>query len=486
MKYLKNLITAALGTIFSIVGCSEDTKTSANVLNDSSAPTFTDFNSISTSKKLSVNPLYKDLDVPFKTFKVDASKDTVLMFGAKKTQIKIAAKSFIHEDGIPVKGEVTIKYREIRTPAEIILSGITMKYDSAGTTYDFQTAGMFDIQGYKNNDPIEISPSKPLTIEYKSNQSEPDYNFYCLDEQNANWSYLSTPKVSSEKLKVRKIAEPNSSHGSEVYLDSKPKFEFSKPQEALKDQEIWDLEYDYKEYPMFASLAGVMWQYVGDSVNNPLNAEEGLIWKPTAIIPIDEKKGVFKVTIKSGDQRLVMKMKPIYKGKHFEYANNQFKKKLNAYKRDLLNHMKKNKEQKERNIAYKKSVSSTTAAVNQTFPQATRSLKVPSFGVYNCDRYSREKNVIKLLAKINEPFPDAQLTEAKVFLVSKNGTVVVNKSHLNTASNFKFVSSESNKLIALYPDKRVSVLGNAYFKKIKLNENQKQNTQNFRNRTIIQ
>ena len=70
------------------------------------------------------------------------------------------------------------------------------------------------------------------------------------------------------------------------------------------------------------------------------------------------------------------------------------------------------------------------------------------------------------MAKINEPFPDAQLTEAKVFLVSKNGTVVVNKSHLNTASNFKFVSSESNKLIALYPDKRVSVLGNAYFKKL--------------------
>tara|TARA_B100000683_G_C12505728_1_gene559057 strand:+ start:3148 stop:4668 length:1521 start_codon:yes stop_codon:yes gene_type:complete len=476
---MKNIKALMLGLPIVLASCNNNSKIDFSNSKKGLDSSNTEFETISLPKKVAVNPVYEDLDVPFSSFKVDASKDTVLTFGEKETQIKIPARSFVYKNGKPVEGEVNIDYREIRSVAEIMLSGITMEYDSAGTTYDFQTAGMFDIRGYKNGEPIEIAPDKPLTIEYKSDQTDGDYNFYCLNEENANWEYLSTPKVNLDAIELEDL-ESNISQSTyissdeveKITLEKKPKLDLTAPQEATKDQEIWDLQYDYVKYPIFSHLTGVMWQYVGDSVNNPLNVVQNKTWEPTAIIPVDEKKGIFKVIIKSRKQTLAMLMKPVYKGKHFEFANTQFQKKLAAYKKDLLKFMDDKKKQEQLQLAYQnRPAVMASSAINASSQQAVRSLQVPSFGIYNCDRYGRETDVINLFAKINAPFPGAEFKRASIFLVSKEGTVVVNKNHLNYESTLKFVSSEDNKLIALYPDKRVSVLNNSYFEQLKFMNN---------------
>ena len=40
-----------------------------------------------------------------------------------------------------------------------------MVYDSAGTKRTFESAGMLDIKGFQNNEPVFINPKKVITIE---------------------------------------------------------------------------------------------------------------------------------------------------------------------------------------------------------------------------------------------------------------------------------------------------------------------------------
>ena len=486
---MKNIKALMLGLPIVLASCNNNSKIDFSNSKKGLDSSNTEFETISLPKKVAVNPVYEDLDVPFSSFKVDASKDTVLTFGEKETQIKIPARSFVYKNGKPVEGEVNIDYREIRSVAEIMLSGITMEYDSAGTTYDFQTAGMFDIRGYKNGEPIEIAPDKPLTIEYKSDQTDGDYNFYCLDEEKANWDYLSTPKVeienseviikneasSSLQNSVNKKSYSNSTHtsnGKTLISDSLKKALPIKPQLALKDQELWDFEYNLTRYPRLKQYAGVMWQFAGEKDNNPLHADTGLIWNPISIQPIEGTDGVYQVDLKAKEHDLSMKMKPVYMGKHYKDATKIYKEKLAAYK------AAKRKELKERELLAqveanggffnKDGRKQNQIQVQQTRQRrGLRTMNINQFGIFNCDRYGRVPAVKNLIAAIDSSFNGKV---ARAFVVAAEGTVVVNwNSLINGNTKFRYSEAEDNKLVLLFPDKKVATFSSEQFNKLKVN-----------------
>ena len=67
-----------------------------------------------------------------------------------------------------------------------------MQYDSAGVLYDFQTAGMFNIEAYSNGEEVFIKDGKHIEVSFSSDVPG-DYNFYRYEE--GNWIYQEPVKA---------------------------------------------------------------------------------------------------------------------------------------------------------------------------------------------------------------------------------------------------------------------------------------------------
>ncbi|MCU0433737.1 MAG: hypothetical protein MUC87_09820 [Bacteroidia bacterium] len=126
------------------------------------------------------------------------------------TDIRIPANAFVDKNGRPVSGEVTISYREFRDAADIIVSGIPMKYDSAGQTADFESAGMFELVASAAGNEVDVAPGKNIAMQFAVTQPESSYNFYRLDEEKG-WEFEGKPGEVNNPA----IASYNSGRGSD-------------------------------------------------------------------------------------------------------------------------------------------------------------------------------------------------------------------------------------------------------------------------------
>ncbi|MGE3824232.1 MAG: hypothetical protein AB7G44_08395, partial [Bacteroidia bacterium] len=137
----------------------------------------------------SVKPPFENLDVSTDLYLIDASKDTTIITKSG-SQIKITANSFVDKNGTPVTGKVEIRYREFHDVIDIFMSGIPMTYDSAGTEYHFESAGMFEIHGFQEHEEVFISQTSPVNVLLASKWEGERFNIYKLDDKKGNWSYI--------------------------------------------------------------------------------------------------------------------------------------------------------------------------------------------------------------------------------------------------------------------------------------------------------
>lgn len=142
-------------------------------------------------------PVFANAAVPQKQFTVNTNKKTAIKL-ASGTIVNIPKNAFTTEDGLPVSGEVTVSYREMKTPAEIFASGVNMVYDSSGVAYQFQSAGNFEILASQDGTPLQLAQGKQININYQS-ASEGDFNFYRYNVEQQNWEYMSSANQSATK-----------------------------------------------------------------------------------------------------------------------------------------------------------------------------------------------------------------------------------------------------------------------------------------------
>ena len=88
-----------------------------------------------------VKPPLTKKNIPFEKFTINAEEQCKVI-NTNHTQISIPANAFIHADGTAVTGTVEVRYREMNDAVDFFLCGIPMTYDSGGTQYTFQSAGM--------------------------------------------------------------------------------------------------------------------------------------------------------------------------------------------------------------------------------------------------------------------------------------------------------------------------------------------------------
>jgi hypothetical protein len=169
--------------------------------------------SCSSKKETSDKNYFKDSNTQSSTlFKPDFNDiaDKIVVESGKDSDITLPSGSVLHipkntfedENGNKISGKVNLSWKEYHSLEEVITSNITMKYDSAGTSYNFETGGMFTILGYQKNKPVFISKNKSITIDIASTNPKETFNFYQLDTTINKWNYLTTKgKLTKDELK---------------------------------------------------------------------------------------------------------------------------------------------------------------------------------------------------------------------------------------------------------------------------------------------
>ncbi len=142
------------------------------------------------------------LDKPIKNAELTIEKSTVSPTEKQEVEfssarLTVPSDAFLDENGALITEPVNLEYTEFMNPAQIMLSGIPMNYDSAGVRYNFSSAGMFEINANVNGKPVFPNPEKPIRVDMKSSSSDTDYNLYAFDEQSGQWNLLGKDEVNS-------------------------------------------------------------------------------------------------------------------------------------------------------------------------------------------------------------------------------------------------------------------------------------------------
>lgn len=310
---------------------------------------------IPNQTKAFITPPLQKLKVPYSTYKVNAASGGELAHHTS-SKLKIPKNAFVNKNGQDIVGEVEIQYREFHDQADIIASGIPMTYDSAGTQYHFESAGMFDVKGYQNGEPIFIKPNKTIQVELASNEAANRFNQYELDTIAKNWKCLGKDVAIKNESKpaLQTRAELPSLPKSEKAIAFEKKIEGiprkidsvktvytqkinklpvaiipSKPAKST-GRPKFELEVDYKDFPELAAFQNSVFE-VGDENKNYTKSLHEVTWSSAIISEGPQKGKNYLLTLTHGNRNEKLIVYPVLSGANYETAVKQYEKKFNDY-----------------------------------------------------------------------------------------------------------------------------------------------------------
>jgi hypothetical protein len=389
-----------------------------------------------STKKAFVSPPSTKISVPYSSYKINNSKGGEITHAASK--IKVPKNSFVDKNGKDIIGDVTIEYREFQHKADIIAAGIPMAYDSAGTKYNLESAGMFDIKGMKDGEPVFIKKGNELKVELASFTDENRFNQYYLDTVNRNWNYIkkdeahAVRKAANAASTSDKLSEPASlsrlKNEFEVVIPKKidsVKVVYTKKVETLpKAKEpakpakatgrpTFQLDGSTDEFPELSAFNNVLFE-VGPENNNYKKELHDITWSDVKVSegPQKGKNYLLTLTYRKRVEKLVVY--PVLSGADLEKAEKMYQKKFKEYEglvekrvedeKKLIAEMEakqkaymedlrkaKEKYEKERAELVARMKSEQMNELNNNFGnmsnpvRATRIFNVAQFGIFNSD-----------------------------------------------------------------------------------------------------
>lgn len=147
-------------------------------------------------KVSNVKPVFSNTDVAFKHLVVNTEKGANFKL-PNGTKIVVPQDAFVDKNNKPIVGNVDLEYREFHNAAQILASGIPMTYDSAGVKHQFESAGMFEMRGFQNNEPVFIAQNKGIDVDMASFVKGDDFRFYYLDQTNTKTVAYHSPFFTS-------------------------------------------------------------------------------------------------------------------------------------------------------------------------------------------------------------------------------------------------------------------------------------------------
>ena len=448
----------------------------------------------------------KNIKPQFASRSVDANQGGVFEYdnGSKLT---VPAAAFTNASGQLVKGDVDIKFREMHDFVDFFLSGIPMTYDSAGTQYILESAGMVEIYAEQNGERLNMQDGKEIQVELVShinmprlNQS-PKYNIYKLNVANRNWEYRDVDKIQvvqeEEKAPANEVlasfeneyknalkAIEKKEVSSLLSIDETQPLPIEpiRPQRAKSTDPVidFDVETTSPELTQLKEQYGnILWKVSEKNVDLNTNAFQ-LEWPDAKINKLNTQD--YELTLINGSNELKVIVSPVLTGKDFDNAIATYNTAMNTYRQqlakretalqpaklELTNQFAIEKATAKQNydakIAAWQKQNQNDPAINQLVRRKIINRFVAtSFGIWNCDRPIHPND-----AKIEGKFTNDKkviFDNQTAYIVDKNRNTIV-KMHAKDGADVNFDQMSDNLLWMVTKDGQVAIFKPEEFKRI--------------------
>ena len=438
----------------------------------------------SAATETAVRPPLAELDIPFETYTV-AANEAQDFFTASGSHISIPANGFMDKDGQPLEGEVTLKYREFHTPADFFVSGIPMTYDSAGTTYHFESAGMFELQGLQGDQPVHINPDAPMTVQLASYQEGEQFNIYQLNEKTGIWDYKEkdhagfksalTPEEFAAVVNEIATLGPEAARDALTRADAIALEKIQADKKAMPtppkkaDDSLYNLQIavDKTQFPEIAVYRDVLFEISKENEDfDPAYAEKD--WDD---VRIEKKDGQYLLTFIEGIKKYTFSTQPVLIGNEYETARTSFEAKFASSKQlleekeaKLLQRQKeinqlllKADRQRENLNRWAEQQRQMQASMSKTEALVTRTFQLSAFGIWNSDcPTALPKGRMFAATFLDEATMDTTFKPEKIFLVEK-GKNAMYTIYANRFETFQYDPTSINLMWVVAPDEKLMV-----------------------------
>ncbi len=352
------------------------------------------------------------------TFSSEEDKIIALETGSK---LFIPAGSFVDKEGTPIHGEVTLNFNEYHSLGEVMLSGITMKYDSAGVEQDMITGGMFRIEAFQHGEELALAANKRIKVAIASNTGVESMNFYKLNENTGDWTYKQAgtgTKAKRNLLEIPKEKTEVAANSNFNLLDIQVKTDHI---EALKGKEI---------------VAWKTKETVKNEVKNRLKF---------SIVGSELYE-----TSEPNEYRLVLQKRTSEEKEKYELIVAPY------FTEDAIRDSKHVREQMVENMreidTYKEKMEKN---------EVVRTIEIASMGVFNWDYLYHRENIKQLECNLN--FPGNTNTDfVNVFTICPEDNALI-RLNFSDRGHFMYDPTKRNCIIAITKDNRVYYIPNSEF-----------------------
>lgn len=296
-----------------------------------------------TSTKRTITPPLAHVNVPYQSYKVSAKWGGAISYPSG-TKITFEPNSFVDKNGNPVTGNVDVKYREMHDAVDFFLAGVPMEYDSAGQTWQLESAGMLEVAAFVNGEVVYLKKDQPMQVDMASEYSGTKYNLYYFDTIAGNWVYQGKDKVGvmpqdEDKRKEDSIAfmlaQQGNFHRSCSFnpgeIVNEP-VEPKKPMKADPKKNRFVVDFNKEEFPEMASFQNVIFE-VDESKEKFDQANYDITWE-TVALSRGEVASDYKLTLKKGLKTLKLDVYPVMDGEDFDAAMADYNTKQAQYVKD--------------------------------------------------------------------------------------------------------------------------------------------------------
>jgi len=360
------------------------------------------------------------------------------------TNLKIPAKAFVDEDGFPVRGNVSVLYREFHSPEEILLSGIPMGNMEDEKNPALQSAGMFEMKAFQNGSELELGSGKIINVELAAFRLSSDYKIFQLDES-SRWVETGTPIAMENELKQKGLAAIPDLPG--------------KPEGPV----IIDIDADYRDYPDIAMFRKYQWALADVPENNSFLQNQWAFrvnWDRMKVENFDKQKNLYKlsanVSMRDYDNKIISKkfsviVSPLLTGEDYDRALADFNQTMNEY-HALAEQIKKEEER---------------LALEADLLNA---FSINLMGVWNCDRFINNRQFVKIKASFDfaahfNPYSN----RVKVYVINHTDNTVQDYM-VRDWDKIYLRSGSQTSIMAVLPDNKIAVFPQEKFVSVDFNK----------------
>lgn len=326
---------------------------------------------------------FANQDIPYETYVV-SSNCTHQLTTNSGTNLRIPQDAFTDSLGNPVSFPIELKYREFHNPVDFFVAGIPMKYDSAGTDYTFESAGMFELRAFKDGQELLLAKDKAIGVDMKSPSTDNDFNIYYLDTNKRNWVYKGKDEIAAiDESETGTTGRLNQNNKTEIV--SKPAL----PVKTDKSKFVFKLAVDLREFPELSLYNKVFFQ-VKESDQKFDPTLYSVKWSNAKLEESYSAQNLYTLLLSKNDTTIKVPVIPVFDDKGYSSAIKVYNDKLAQMKSEKQLRDSVIGEQRQQNVYAKNGLQQTTEMVTSMIGSEMKSMRTwdisGGLGYWNCDR----------------------------------------------------------------------------------------------------